>query len=130
MAAALNATQHRQICDELQDLTPRLIYLFGSMAHGDLRPDSDVDIAILADRELDVVRLFERAQELARSLRRSVDLVDLRGTTDVLAKEVVATGVVLYAADESFRRQYEGQVLRRYAQLNEDRRPVLKVMES
>ncbi len=44
-----------EIRDELKSLYPdfRGIYLFGSHARGDANDDSDIDIAIIFDREID-----------------------------------------------------------------------------
>ena len=46
----------------------RLLYLFGSQASGDARPDSDWDIAFLADSDLDNVSRWHIAEELAAEL--------------------------------------------------------------
>jgi len=43
----------------------RAVYLFGSHARGESRPDSDVDLCIVADGA-------ERQQEAARALRRAM----------------------------------------------------------
>ena len=44
-----------EICDELKSIYPdfRGIYLFGSHARGVANDDSDIDLAILFDREID-----------------------------------------------------------------------------
>ncbi|OGU10289.1 MAG: hypothetical protein A2X61_15180 [Ignavibacteria bacterium GWB2_35_12] len=44
-----------EICDELKSIYPdfRGIYLFGSHARGEANDDSDIDLAILFDREID-----------------------------------------------------------------------------
>lgn len=62
---------------ELKRSGLRSLYLFGSRARGDHRPDSDVDLAFDADRH--GVDLWERAELLAllsEQLGQQVDLVD------------------------------------------------------
>lgn len=54
------------------------IYQFGSQVHGTARPDSDIDLAVLALTRTPAERLFHLAQELAIQLGRNVDLLDLR----------------------------------------------------
>ena len=44
----------------------RAVYLFGSHARGDARPDSDVDLCIVADG---AERQLEAAQQFSRSIR-------------------------------------------------------------
>ena len=48
-----------------QAMPLRAVYLFGSHARGDARPDSDVDLCIVADRA-------ERQLETARRLREAI----------------------------------------------------------
>ncbi|MDI6721857.1 MAG: nucleotidyltransferase domain-containing protein [Candidatus Aenigmarchaeota archaeon] len=51
---------HRDILEEFRKLDAKVI-LFGSVARGDYRLDSDVDIAIITDRE----DVRERAEKIA-----------------------------------------------------------------
>jgi predicted nucleotidyltransferase len=44
----------------------RAVYLFGSHARGDARPDSDVDLCIVADG---AARQLETAQQFSRAIR-------------------------------------------------------------
>lgn len=72
------------------------VWLFGSFARGEARPDSDVDLAILCDPplELDRILMMER---LAERLGREVDVVDLASAPPALAWEVITTGKVIAA---------------------------------
>lgn len=55
-----------------------LAIAFGSLASGRARPESDLDIAVLADLPLGERRRRELIALLARECGRPVDLVDLR----------------------------------------------------
>jgi len=78
-----------------------LVVLFGSVAQGRLRRESDVDIAV---RFIEGKPEFEAearvADELHEALRpaRQLDLVVLNGASPLLLAEVAGDGFVLYAA--------------------------------
>ncbi len=102
------------------------IYRFGSSVTGHSRPDSDIDLAILADRRLDPHVRFDLQDRLSAALRRPVDLVDLRSATTVMASQVVTTGVVVHDGDPVLRGVFEDYVYGAYARLNEERRGILE----
>jgi predicted nucleotidyltransferase len=102
------------------------LYRFGSQAKGTARPDSDVDLAVLARVALSELRRFELAQELSTQLHRDVDLVDLRSASTVMRMQVISTGECLNAPGESARREFEMYAYSDYARLNEERREILK----
>lgn len=56
----------------------REVYLFGSAASGDLREDSDIDLAVAG---LPPERFFEALGDAADILGRPLDLVDLDEAT-------------------------------------------------
>ncbi|MBI4402375.1 MAG: nucleotidyltransferase domain-containing protein [Nitrospirae bacterium] len=113
---------------EVKKAVPSLIalYRFGSQAKGEARPESDVDLAILAADALPSSTLFALQQELAASLKRDVDLVDIRAASTVLRMQVLSTGECLYSADDLVREQFETVVYSAYARLNEERRAILE----
>lgn len=103
------------------------IYLFGSAARGRTRPGSDVDIALLLPpgRTLSPGDLLATMAELEELTHRTVDLSVLNTRTQLVhAKEVVTTGVCLYAKSQERIRAFEMQVLSEYARFLEDRAPV------
>jgi predicted nucleotidyltransferase len=69
----------------------RLAILFGSTARGTDRPDSDVDVAVLA-RGVDVLAL---ASDLTRVLQREVQIVDLDEVGFPMLQAIVRDGVVV-----------------------------------
>ena len=103
-------------------------YLLGSAATGSLRPDSDVDIAVLPRRETGITvedRLALTA-ELAAILRREVDLGVLSTANVVYAKEAIATGSLLFERDHRATATFAMLALSMYASLQEARREVLR----
>lgn len=76
---------------EIQDL--RLVVLFGSVAHGQPRPDSDVDLAVLGG---DLWQQLDLGSRLGAALGREPHVVDLASASDTLAYEVARHGIVLF----------------------------------
>jgi uncharacterized protein len=93
---------------------------------GALRADSDVDYAVLARRPLEAVERVDLQEDVARALRRSVDLVDLRRASTVLRMQVVASGVAVAVGDAIERERFEILTYASYARLNEGRRAILE----
>jgi predicted nucleotidyltransferase len=103
-------------------------YLLGSAAAGRLRPESDVDLAILPARGCRMPAHVWRqlAVDLAVIFGREVDL-GLLGTANVVyAKEVVATGRLVFQRCPRITAEFEMMTLSRYASLQEARREVLR----
>ena len=102
-------------------------YLLGSGARGRLRPDSDLDLALLPLRGR-VIAPEDRlslAADLEELAGRPVDVGVLSTTNLVYAKEAVAHGVLLLERDPSARACFAMLVLSMYASLQESRREVL-----
>jgi predicted nucleotidyltransferase len=102
------------------------LYRFGSAERGAVRPDSDIDLAILSQEALPELRRFELAQDLAIQLHRDVDLVDLRSASTVMRMQILSTSTCLASQDERGRREFEMYVYSDYARLNEERREIIK----
>jgi predicted nucleotidyltransferase len=109
----------------VQALNPFLIMLFGSAAAGQLRKDSDFDIAFLSDREMGSYQLFTLSQQLADLLGREVHLIDLSTTSTVLQAQIVGKGKVILDKEPNRRQEFFILVLKKYARLNEEREPIL-----
>ena len=102
----------------------RAVYLFGSVAQGESRPDSDLDIAVALDGRADPVALWEAAGRIADRLHRRVDLVDLLAAPTTLQYEIVAKGRRLFAADRTVG-DYELFVMSERHDLELKRRPII-----
>lgn len=106
-------------------------YLFGSVARGDDRPGSDVDVAILLDHlpepSLESMPLDLEAR-LERLLGRPVQIVVLNRASPDLVHRVLRDGQILVDRDRPRRLRFEVQarneyfdiapVLRRYREVS------------
>jgi predicted nucleotidyltransferase len=78
----------------------KLAIVYGSAASGTLRPDSDVDLALLFDQPLDAERKMDIVARLERDLLRTVDLIDLSTISGTILKQVLCKGRVLIQNEE------------------------------
>ena len=72
----------------------QLAFVFGSAARGVMRPDSDVDVAILAGGQLSTEARLELMAALSLALGREIDLVDLHDAWGLILKQVLTTGTL------------------------------------
>lgn len=105
---------------------PLAIYLFGSYASGNEKPESDVDLAILGDRSFDKKKLFDAALELGVKTNKDVHLVDFQTAPPLLKVEIISKGKILFCADGEKRLVYEMRALKEYEKLNEEREIIFK----
>ncbi len=77
----------------------RLVLLFGSLARGKTHRESDIDLAFLFDRDVDMVELTARVIELLST--DAVDVVELRKASPLLKFSIAKDAIVLYASSPS-----------------------------
>lgn len=102
-------------------ICPYLIILFGSGVKGNMRQDSDIDIAFLTDKKVTDYEVFMAAQELAVKLGTNIDLVNLRQASTVLKAQIIGTGKIIYDKDPQKRMEFQIRCLKEYTILNEER---------
>lgn len=83
-------SQHPQI---------RFALLFGSLARGEARPESDLDLAVSADVPLDAANLARLIEALAEATGRPVDLVDLACVGEPLLGQILTHGMRVLGSD-------------------------------
>ncbi|MGI6596220.1 MAG: type VII toxin-antitoxin system MntA family adenylyltransferase antitoxin [bacterium] len=108
-----------KILEQLGHLNPIAIYLFGSRAKNEERPDSDIDLAVLLPQGLslnylDRLCLIDELQDIAKC---RVDLVAVNQVNIPLKFEIVHSGKVLFEADFDARTDAEDIILRDYFDL-------------
>lgn len=104
----------------------RLLILYGSYASGHATEKSDIDLAFLAEDEIDSFKLwYEISQELASLMHvESVDLIDMKKIDTVFRFVIVSTGEVIFQ-DGNFE-EYLDLAFTQYLQLNDDRQEIIK----
>jgi predicted nucleotidyltransferase len=70
----------------------QLALLFGSLAKGQARVDSDVDLAVQADHPLTAEERLSLMDAVAHAVQRPVDLIDLRTAGEPTRGQVVRHG--------------------------------------
>jgi uncharacterized protein len=93
-------------------------YVFGSVARGDARPDSDVDLAVAFPDVLPASERFDRTLRLGAAvealLDRQVDLVDLAEAPLRLQGRILTERVVLTGLGSPERVRFETDLFPRY----------------
>ena len=113
------------IIDILKSNIPKLkaIYIFGSFANESANSGSDVDIAYLSDESLSNVERWELSVEIARLLRRDVDLVDLRGANTIFRYQIISTAKRVYGGGYEVE-SFETLVYSFYLRFKQERKPI------
>ena len=107
------------------------IYLYGTWGTEHQRRDSDVDVGVLLPVETArVIDLWDwglLSVEVARAAKvERADLVNLRDTSTMLCKEVIAAERRIYCADENATDEFEMLTLSFYQKLNDERRGIVE----
>lgn len=95
------------IDDLLQDVLARfpalvLALVFGSVAQGRQRSDSDLDIAVAANQALTAVEKMDIIAALSERTGRAVDLIDLKVVAEPLLGQIVRHGRRLLGSDGAY----------------------------
>ena len=123
---SLSEQQQLLIVQELCTLAEaHTIIVFGSVAKGSARPESDIDIAYLSSVRRSTYQRFRIGQQLADTLGRDVDLIDFQEASTVFQVQIASTGIVLYEEHPLLRQLSYIQAFREYVQLNDKRQPIL-----
>jgi predicted nucleotidyltransferase len=106
--------QVRGIDDQLVGVLTRfpslvLAVLFGSVAAGRQRPDSDLDIAVAGREALTADEKMTLIAALAERTGRTVDLIDLKVVAEPLLGQILRHGRRLLGSDSAY-----GQLISRH----------------
>lgn len=92
----------------MRDAGAVVAYLFGSRAAGRARDTSDIDIAVLFDRDVGLLEQEDLTARLAGALEApDVDVVVLDRAPLELQGKVIQEGRVIFSADEARRVAFE-----------------------
>jgi predicted nucleotidyltransferase len=100
---------NRPLIETLQDTLARhpgleLAIVFGSVALGAERADSDVDLAVQGMHALDACQKLALVGDLSEATGRAVDLIDLRTVGEPLLGQILTHGRRLLGSDEAYGR--------------------------
>ncbi len=99
MTTALVA-QLRAVLDGHPDICQAL--LFGSLAGGAARADSDLDLAVAAQRPLGAAQKAALIAALAAAVGRPVDLIDLKTVGEPLLGQILKQGQRIIGSDADY----------------------------
>ncbi len=96
-----------------------LCYLFGSVARGEEHKESDVDIAVLFEKDIKKENFLRKEGELISLFskifsEREINLVNLAIASPLLCQNVVLEGQLIYAKDENERIFFQIRTLHQY----------------
>jgi predicted nucleotidyltransferase len=99
-APRLTDAFRNRLVAKLRALLPSVlgIYVYGSVARGDARPDSDLDLAVLLPEDQSIPP--DVALEMATFDDYPVDFVDLREVGAFLQREILYRGEQIFRADD------------------------------
>ena len=113
----------KAILEKLPDILA--IYVFGSFGTEFERKESDLDLAILPQKKVDTVNLWELSQIIASKINREVQIVDLLSASTVFRHEIITSGRRIYCDDQSQSDFIENVYLSRYLRFNDERIDIL-----
>ena len=82
-----------------------LAVIFGSIAQGKARADSDLDIAVRYAAPLDAEQKLTLIRALGSASGRSVDLIDLHTAGPIIAREALTKGKRIFGTNTDFASQ-------------------------
>ena len=118
----MNTTIITHLTEQIPNL--EAIYIFGSQADQTAHAQSDVDIAFLSDTQLDTVKIWNIANELALLLKRDVDLIDLKETNTIFRVQILSTAQRIYCHNEAKVEAFESLAYSFYVRFKEERRAI------
>jgi predicted nucleotidyltransferase len=94
-------------------------YVFGSVATGRNRPESDIDVAVYLDPSIPSDRFLDVTLDLAQRLAAAsgmskIDLVILNEAPLALLGRIIRERLLLYSRDEPARVRFESLTLREF----------------
>jgi len=95
-----HATAVQSVLQNLTDI--RLAILFGSLANGKERPDSDLDLALDIGHRMEAGEKKALIEALAVATGRPVDIVDLRTAGEPVLSQILRHGQLIYGSNSDY----------------------------
>ncbi|MEW6001351.1 MAG: nucleotidyltransferase domain-containing protein [Nitrospirota bacterium] len=90
----------------------QLVVLFGSAVSERIHKQSDIDIALLFDRPIDIFSLTNKVIRLLRT--NNIDVIDLRYASPLLKFIIAKSGRLLYEREQGIFNEFYSLAFRRY----------------
>lgn len=103
----------------------RLAVIFGSLARGQLRADSDIDLAVAGAHSLTTTEKQALIESLAQASGRPVDLIDLRTADEPILHQALTTGKLVPGSDRELYGELISKMLLDDADFGRYRRRIL-----
>lgn len=92
--------QLREVLQGFPQIT--LAILFGSVAKGTANAQSDLDLAVIAQKPLQAAEKIQIIEALAMSTGRPIDLVDVHAAPEPLLGQVLKHGRRIFGSDAAY----------------------------
>ncbi len=90
-------------------------YLFGSMAEGQYHENSDLDLAVVTDKNFSVTQYLELISLLIKEIKSDkVDLIWLNKAKPLMKYEVIKNGRVLFYKNSEILNDFETRSMHEY----------------
>lgn len=103
------------------------IVLFSSYARNTQNKESDIDIAIKSDKEININEIREKIEDF---LKIDVDLINLDKINDSFKYEILISGKTLYCKDKLKFELYKLDMYRNFLELNESRQDIINIIKN
>ena len=80
----------------------KLVMLFGSFANGRNRKDSDLDIAVLGEKEISFKKSIDLVNEFTKVFHKNIDLAVLNHANPLLLHQASKGSILLYGEKKEF----------------------------
>lgn len=91
----ISLIQQNQIINITSKFNPKLLGIFGSYARGENNQNSDLDVLIDFEEDLNLLKIIGLKQELTETLGIKVDLITLNSLNPKLKKYIEADLILL-----------------------------------
>jgi len=109
--------------------TLEAIYFYGSYLTDSFTDKSDLDIAIKVEGQFENRKRWKTQEELASSIGRNVDLLNLNNASLVMQFEVVSAGERVFCDNDMEIQKYETLIYSRYLDFNQVRKPIIEQIQ-
>ncbi len=101
---------------KLKQLGVLAVYLIGSRARGQQRPDSDIDIAVVVKnrKKANLRQIIGILAEKFPAEKLHLSLVDLSHTSPLFLYQIIKEGQLLFTREKDFPTLFAAQAMQRY----------------